>query len=61
MYDLCLRNVTFDPAYAVNEVANELNYVFASTIFGRATTPAAGLGAIGNKLDASIDSLFNKK
>lgn len=61
MYDLCLRNVTFDPAYAVNEVANELNYVFASTIFGRSTTPAAGLGAIGNKLDASIDALFNKK
>ncbi len=61
MYDLCLRNVTFDPAYAVNEVANELNFVFANTIFGRATTPAAGLGAIGNKLDAAIDALFNKK
>lgn len=61
MYDLCLRNVTYDPARAVNEVTNELNAVFANTIFGRTTTPAAGLGAIGNKLDAAIDALFNKK
>ncbi len=61
MYDLCLRNVTYDPARAVNEVANELNAVFAGTVFGRTTTPAAGLGAIGNKLDAAIDALFNKK
>jgi len=60
MYDLCLRNVTFDKAYAVNSVANTLNAVYADTIFGRVTTPSAKLSSIGNTLDDPINELFNK-
>lgn len=60
MYDLCLRNVTFDKAYAVNSVANTLNAVYANTIFGRKTTPSAELSSIGNTLDDPINELFNK-
>ncbi len=59
MYDLCLRNVTYDKAYAVNSVANALNLVYAESIFARKTTPSAGLSAIGNTLDDPINELFN--
>lgn len=60
MYDLCLRNVTYDKAYAVDSVANTLNAVYADTIFARQTTPSAKLASIGNTLDDPINKLFNK-
>ena len=60
MYDLCLQKVSYDPGYAVDSLANEMNGVFAASIFGHTTTPSAGLNAIANKFDDVIDAMFNK-
>ncbi|MBQ7726531.1 MAG: extracellular solute-binding protein [Clostridia bacterium] len=60
MYDLCLNHVSYDPGYAVDSLANEMNSVFASTIFGHQSTPSAALQAISKKFDDVINKLFNQ-
>ena len=60
MYNLCLNKTSYDPGYAVNNLANEMNFVFANTIFGHQSTPAAELQSISNKFDDMIDKMFNK-
>ncbi len=60
VYKLLLEKGTYDKGMAVDSLANEMNSVFASTIFGRDTTPSAKLNSIGNKFDDAINSIFNK-